>query len=136
MVIDYLQLSYSTGGDLAKMAGYAGAGSQSEDSIIAAIWNAYYKGGWFSLDYDADRVKPTISASKADVARLRQLEDPDNDLIPGAADRPWRDNCPTIYNPDQTDSVGNKIGDACRASGGVLYGVRGWGQPLTKDNLT
>jgi len=26
------------------------------------------------------------------------------------------DNCPTVYNPDQTDSDGNGIGDACEAS--------------------
>ena len=26
----------------------------------------------------------------------------------------WRDDCPTVANPDQKDSVGNGIGDACR----------------------
>jgi Thrombospondin type 3 repeat len=34
--------------------------------------------------------------------------DQDHDGIPD-----FRDNCPTVYNPDQKDSDGNGIGDAC-----------------------
>ena len=37
--------------------------------------------------------------------------DQDGDGVPDAAD-----NCITVYNPDQKDSVGNGIGDACRLS--------------------
>ena len=42
------------------------------------------------------------------------------DVYPGAGDDDgdgidnMHDNCPTVYNPDQKDSVGNGIGDACR----------------------
>lgn len=35
--------------------------------------------------------------------------DSDGDGIPDAYD-----NCPYVYNPDQKDSVGDGIGDACR----------------------
>jgi len=36
-------------------------------------------------------------------------DDADNDGVYNA-----RDNCPNTYNPDQKDSVGDGIGDACR----------------------
>lgn len=41
-----------------------------------------------------------------------QSVDFDGDGIPNAVD-----NCPATYNPDQKDSVGNGIGDACRPAG-------------------
>jgi hypothetical protein len=117
MTIDYLQLSYSTGGNLTKMANYANAVAPTEDEIIAAIGKAYYKRGWFSWDdYRVFRVKQMVSDMKADVARVRQAEDPDNDFIPGTTGRPWKDNCPAVFNPDQTDSDGDGVGDACHSS--------------------
>ncbi|HEV3329627.1 MAG TPA: thrombospondin type 3 repeat-containing protein [Bryobacteraceae bacterium] len=36
-------------------------------------------------------------------------DDADGDGVPN-----FMDNCPLVYNPDQTDSVGDGIGDACR----------------------
>ena len=36
------------------------------------------------------------------------LNDPDNDRRPS-----WNDNCPNAYNPDQTDTDGDGIGDIC-----------------------
>ena len=43
--------------------------------------------------------------------------DSDGDSIPDAYD-----NCPYVFNPDQKDSVGDGIGDACRT------------EPVTKNN--
>ena len=43
-----------------------------------------------------------ISTAKCD-------DDADGDGIPNAAD-----NCPSVFNPDQQDSVGDGVGDACR----------------------
>ncbi|MDH3361566.1 MAG: thrombospondin type 3 repeat-containing protein [Nitrosopumilus sp.] len=42
------------------------------------------------------------------VAIAVSLWDSDGDKIPDIVD-----NCPDVYNPDQADSNGNKIGDAC-----------------------
>ncbi len=39
---------------------------------------------------------------------IHALEDQDGDEIPDAFD-----NCPTVFNPDQRDSNGNLVGDAC-----------------------
>jgi len=36
-------------------------------------------------------------------------DDADGDGITNSSD-----NCPTVFNPDQTDSAGNGVGDACR----------------------
>jgi hypothetical protein len=55
-----------------------------------------------------EEVKPaTISENKA-VKNKPVVEDSDADGIPDA-----RDNCRTVYNPDQKDSDGDGIGDAC-----------------------
>lgn len=43
------------------------------------------------------------------------LNDPDGDGLPN-----WADNCPGDYNPDQTDTDGDGIGDAC-----CCLGIRG-----------
>jgi hypothetical protein len=41
---------------------------------------------------------------------MHALEDQDGDEIPDIVD-----NCPTVFNPDQRDSDGNTIGDACQS---------------------
>ena len=50
------------------------------------------------------------------------LTDGDQDGVPDLVD-----NCPTVPNPDQRDSVGDGIGDACRE--GTLVGSPGAAQP-------
>jgi hypothetical protein len=55
-----------------------------------------------------------------DVSVLYPSNDPDHDGWPDTqpydgANYPL-DNCPGVYNPDQTDSVGDGVGDACRQS--------------------
>jgi hypothetical protein len=53
-----------------------------------------------------------------DVTNLYPANDPDHDGWPDT--QPWQDasykldNCPGVANPDQADSVGGGIGDACR----------------------
>jgi hypothetical protein len=55
-----------------------------------------------------------------DVSNWYPSNDPDHDGWPDT--QPWPgadyplDNCPGVYNPDQTDSVGDGVGDACRQS--------------------
>ena len=49
------------------------------------------------------------------------LQDSDKDGVPDLID-----NCPTVFNPDQKDSVGDGIGDACRA---LITGAPGSIQP-------
>jgi hypothetical protein len=55
-----------------------------------------------------------------DISDLYPSNDPDHDGWPDT--QPWLgagyplDNCPGVYNPDQTDSVGDGVGDACRES--------------------
>jgi hypothetical protein len=48
------------------------------------------------------------------------LGDIDQDSVPDIID-----NCPTVFNPDQTDSDGDGIGDACEAAvvGGEILGI-------------
>ena len=53
---------------------------------------------------------------------LDPIADPDGDGVPNADD-----NCPQESNPDQTDSDGNGIGDACENDGGGGDGGGGSG---------
>ncbi len=59
-----------------------------------------------------NQVNNTISLDDGDNATcsiiLVDEADSDNDGIPDVSD-----NCPLVYNPDQTDTDGNGIGDAC-----------------------
>jgi hypothetical protein len=72
----------------------------------------------FAMDFTDGRVyfgkkwiKPTVPPQYETwyVRAVRNATDPDNDGIFDPAD-----NCPNIYNPDQKDTCGDGIGDACR----------------------
>jgi len=62
-------------------------------------------------------------AGDAFIGKLYDCSDPDGDLICG-----YVDNCPDTYNPDQTDTDGDQIGDACDDDDD------GDGMPDTQDN--
>ena len=66
------------------------------------------------MRYDAGPLKPFICLSCLDISEVRDhyglsaQQDTDDDNISNLCD-----NCPDIYNPDQADSDGDGIGDAC-----------------------
>jgi hypothetical protein len=49
-----------------------------------------------------------ITGHNLGAVNFQAMRDTDNDGVPDVLD-----NCPTVYNPDQADSDGNGIGDAC-----------------------
>jgi hypothetical protein len=80
---------------------------------------------WSNLQYDfrastdfADGVHSTISSQSPEITyqQARAMSpDSDGDGIPNIDD-----NCPFVPNPDQKDSVGDGVGDACRSTGPPL----------------
>ncbi|WP_433174605.1 nidogen-like domain-containing protein [Actinoallomurus sp. CA-150999] len=66
------------------------------------------------------RVESELPEIKRDISNLYPHNDKDGDGVPDA--QPWPgatfkiDNCPTVPNPDQTDSDGDGEGDACQNS--------------------
>ena len=81
----------------------------------------FAKPAMFYLSTDLDTI-PAI-----DVTRAYQTNDKDGDGIPDA--EPWLgadfplDNCPNVPNPDQADSNGDGIGDACQKPASAPYMV-------------
>jgi hypothetical protein len=65
-------------------------------------------------------VSTSLIPEPADLTSLYPTNDTDRDEIPDT--EPWAgapyklDNCPGTFNPEQKDSVGDGIGDACRVS--------------------
>jgi hypothetical protein len=61
-----------------------------------------------------------LTSEPADLTPLYHKNDPDHDDSPDT--QPWPgapyklDNCPGTFNPEQTDSDGDGVGDACRGS--------------------
>ena len=56
-----------------------------------------------------------------------QTLDLDNDGV-----NDYEDTCPTVYDPDQTDSDGDGIGDACEDIGGIVeMPVSSWDSPAS-----
>lgn len=68
-------------------------------------------GSFFDLGTATVEVIATDQVGNADVCQFSvivTLDDPDKDGI-----ATWDDNCPDAYNPDQTDTDGDGIGDIC-----------------------
>ena len=60
------------------------------------------------------------------------LNDPDGDGLPD-----WADNCPDDYNPDQTDTDSDSVGDACCCTDrGNIDDVVGVAGPIDISDLT
>ena len=76
--------------------------AQAEDTAVFTVTNDDLKD--YSYAYSGSK-KDRTCAIRIDG---RLYDDTDCDGIPD-----YRDNCPYTYNPDQTDSSGNGIGDAC-----------------------
>lgn len=109
IVIDYMQLYYSLSGNYSQMASYSGAENATEEYIIKAIAEEYYKTGWFTWDdYDIDRAQNLVSKFKNLLLDQKAILDVDNDFI-----IKFKDNCPETFNTGQEDYDGDEIGDVC-----------------------
>ena len=64
-------------------------------------------GGWTSVPFYFDEY-PGQQLYYPDMVTSGNYEDSDGDGVPDITD-----NCPTVYNPDQADTDGDRIGDAC-----------------------
>jgi hypothetical protein len=62
---------------------------------------------------------PSATASPTPTATPTQLPDDDGDGIPDA-----HDNCPSVFNPAQSDADGNGAGDACDADGQPMFIIK------------
>jgi uncharacterized repeat protein (TIGR01451 family) len=63
------------------------------------------------VDVVEEAIVPPQEMSSDEAVATAESVDFDGDGIPNAVD-----NCPSVYNPDQKDSDGNGIGDACQAA--------------------
>ncbi|MCJ7575904.1 MAG: thrombospondin type 3 repeat-containing protein [Dehalococcoidia bacterium] len=70
---------------------------------------------------------PEVTSDQA--LAVAQNVDFDGDGIPN-----YPDNCPSTYNPDQTDSDGDGIGDACEEARPVCFiDAAAYGTPMTEE---
>jgi len=83
------------------IAGYNDAGSYW---IVKNSWGSSWNGdGYFKVGYGECAIE-----QHAVYAHLNTATDTDSDGIPDS-----RDNCPTVSNPDQLDTDGDGLGNAC-----------------------
>jgi hypothetical protein len=73
-------------------------------------------------------VTPSPTPSPTPTPTPEPTGDYDGDTVPDASD-----NCPLVVNPDQTDSDGDGIGDACEGLALGIPLVRGWNQVCYTD---
>ncbi len=95
------------------------------DNLIAGPWisgNLIVSG---LADINGDGFLEILSPSRTDSKRAVFFVSPFDADGDGFAQ--LRDNCPLVFNPDQVDSVGDRVGDACRAD------YDGDGQPDSHD---
>lgn len=89
------------------------------DALAADPYNQFGEPG---VAQRFDELKTWITNRIANVREQIELDEPgagcDNDGIPDEID-----NCPCTYNPDQTDTDGDGIGDACELKAANLNGI-------------
>ena len=92
------------------------------DAMAADPYNQFGEPGAEGVAQRFDGLKQWISDRIVNVREQIELDEPgagcDNDGIPDESD-----NCPCTYNPDQTDTDGDGIGDACELKAANLNGI-------------
>jgi len=83
------------------IAGYSDAGGYW---IVKNSWGSGWNGdGYFKVGYGECAIESYVLYAVA-----QSSPDQDGDGVPDASD-----NCPSVYNPTQTDTDGDGLGDAC-----------------------
>jgi len=118
---DYLREFYSWGGNQTKVAESLGLPSGTPlYGIIDKIAEKYKDvfPWWWPFNFDRYTIANLISSGQLLVVEFSRYLDSDRDGILNQLD-----NCPNTPNPEQADSNGNGIGDACEAP--VGYSISG-----------
>ncbi|MEW5994273.1 MAG: HYR domain-containing protein [Candidatus Zixiibacteriota bacterium] len=109
--------------------------SAVDNCIIESIETDPPSGWLFPVGATPVQVVAGDSAGNADTCSFNVtvfLNDPDGDSLPN-----WDDNCPQVYNPDQSDTDSNGVGDACCCEQrGNVDNIVGIGGPIDVADLT